>query len=123
MFKVVLCSILLALAACSSTALRPPTMAASDDTQLHAMDLIDSSREFEAAVVGQRLKGSGVDVTVAPDGILVGRALGRPFVGGWVYRKGVLCTSLTEPNLKVAADRKCFRAAVHGREVFLVPLG
>lgn len=111
-----------ALAACGSTALRPPERVASDDHQLYATDLIDSSREFEDEVVGHRLRGEGMDLTVAPDGVLVGRMLGVPFVGSWDYRKGILCTSLTEPNVKRARDRTCFRAAVHGREVLLVPL-
>jgi hypothetical protein len=52
----------------------------------------------------------------------VGEHLGVPFVGSWEYRRGRMCVSMTEDDPGGAADRQCFRAAISGREVTLVPV-
>lgn len=84
-------------------------------------DSLDRRRAFETAIVGQTLQGDGVDVTVLDDGALVGTHLGVPFVGSWEYRRGLFCTSLTGDRVDEAPDRTCYRAAVDGRQITLVP--
>lgn len=100
----------------------PPEAVRSVETQLYARQGIDSRREFERAIVGHELSGSGVEVTVAPDGKLIGMHRGVPFVGSWEYRRDQFCTSLVSDRVRDAPDRRCFRAAVTGREVILVPI-
>ena len=115
-----LCVVCALLSACGGP--RAPETFSSEETRLYAEEAIDRRRDFRRAIEGQTLRGDGVDVTVLPDGVLVGTALGRPFVGSWRYRRGTLCTSLSEPDPRRAADRQCYRAAVNGREVTLVPV-
>lgn len=117
----VVCALLPLLAACGGGD-GPPERFGSEETRLFAQEVIDGRRGFEDAIVGQTLRGDGVEVTVLPDGVLVGTALGRPFVGSWEHRRGVLCTSLSEPSPRRADDRRCYRAAVDGRAVTLAPL-
>lgn len=102
------------LSACTS-----PEVASTDAVQDDAAGL-ERRRAFERAVVGQKLKGDGVDVTVLDGGALVGTRLGVPFVGAWEYRRGVFCTSLSGADVRTAPDRSCYRAAVDGRKVTLV---
>jgi len=104
------------LSACSSAEFAS-TGAVRDD----AVGL-ERRRAFERAVVGQKLQGDGVDVTVLEGGALVGTHLGVPFVGAWEYRRGMFCTSLGGGNVRTAPDRSCYRAAVDGRAVTLVPV-
>ena len=108
-----------ALSACGSDEREPVD---AEATRLYSREELDSRREFEEAVVGQELRGDGVEVTVAPGGALIGTHLGNPFLGSWEYRRGLFCVSLTSDNPRKAADRRCFRAAVHGREVILHPV-
>lgn len=82
---------------------------------------LERRRAFEAAIVGHTLQGDGVDVTVLDDGALVGTHLGVPFVGSWEYRQGLFCTSLSGDRVRDAVDRTCYRAAVDGRQITLVP--
>jgi len=107
------------LAACSGDRGGEPV--ASTETRLFSRDGIDNRSDFEDAVVGHELQGENVDVTVAPDGQLVGTFMGSPFVGGWEYRRGLFCISMTQRDVRRAPDRQCFQAAVSGREVILVP--
>lgn len=115
-----LCVVCALLSACARNV--PPETYAATETRLYADQVIDGRRDFRRAIVGHKLRGGGVDLTVLPDGVLVGTNLGVPFVGSWEYRRDTLCTSLTEPRPRRAADRRCFRVAVNGREVTLVPL-
>lgn len=108
------------LAACSGDRGGEPV--AATETRLYSRDRLDSRSDFEEAVVGHELQGKNVDVTLAPDGQLVGTFMGSPFVGSWEYRRGLFCISMTQPDVRRAADRQCFQAAVAGREVILVPL-
>jgi hypothetical protein len=85
-------------------------------------DSLERRRAFERAVVGHNLQGDGVDVTVLEGGSLVGTHLGVPFVGAWEYRRGVFCTSLSGDDVRDASDRMCYRAAIDGRLVTLVPI-
>ena len=116
-----LCVVFVLLSACGDAA-HPPETAAADETQLFTRDAIDSRREFREAIIGQELRGEGVDVTVGPEGTLVGTYFGRPFLGGWEYRDDLFCVSLTSIRVRRAEDRKCFHAAVSGRSVLLVPV-
>ena len=116
-----LCVVLVLLSACGDPH-RPPEEAGSQETRLYTRDAIDTRREFRDAIIGQELRGEGVDVTVGADGTLVGTYYGRPVVGGWDYDDGEFCVSLTEVRLRRAEDRKCFHAAVSGRSVLLVPI-
>lgn len=111
---------LLGLAACGSGG-APPDSFSATSTLASDADVIDSKKEFENAVVGHQLRGDGVDVVVAPGGLLVGTQFGTPFSGTWEYRRGLFCHSLTG-EVRRAKDRKCFRAAVIGRTVHLVPV-
>jgi hypothetical protein len=104
------------LSACASPEL------ASTDTLRDDADSLERRRAFERAVVGQNLRGEGVDVTVLDGGTLVGTHLGVPFVGSWEYRRGLFCTSLSGADVSKASDRTCYRAAVDGRAVTLVPV-
>jgi len=104
------------LSACAS-----PELSTTDAVRGNAEDL-ERRRAFERAVVGHRLQGDGVDVTVLDGGALVGTHLGVPFVGAWEYRRGLFCTSLAGEPVRDAADRACYRAAVDGRRVTLVPI-
>ena len=116
-----LCVVFALLSACSGTP-RPPERYPAVETQLYSRQVIDTRGRFEEAIVGHELQGDGVEVTVAPDGVLLGENLGRPFVGSWEYRRGEMCVSLTEDHPDGAADRQCFRTAISGREVTLVPV-
>jgi hypothetical protein len=111
----VLCMIIL-LSACGQDRV------ASDDPQRDAAQALDRKRDFEKAIVGKSFRGEGVDVTVAEGGALVGTHLGQPFVGSWEYRRGLVCTSLSSVDVRKAADRTCYRAAIDRREVILVPV-
>ncbi len=93
----------------------------SDDPVRDDADSLDRRRAFDAAIVGHTLQGDGVDVTVLDDGALVGTHLGVPFVGSWEYRRGLFCTSLAGDRVRDASDRTCYRAAVDGRQITLVP--
>lgn len=104
------------LSACAA-----PELASTDAVRDDA-DGLERRRTFERAVVGHRLQGDGVDVTVLRDGALVGTHLGVPFVGAWEYRRGLFCTSLTGNAVRDASDRTCYRAAVDGRRVTLAPI-
>ena len=84
-------------------------------------DSLERRRAFESAIVGHTLQGDGVDVTVLDGGALVGTHLGVPFVGSWEYRRGLFCTSLSGDRVRDAGDRTCYRAAVDGRQITLVP--
>lgn len=95
---------------------------ASTDVVRDDADTLERRRAFERAVVGQNLRGDGVDVTVLKGGALVGTHLGVPFVGSWEYRRGLFCTSLAGDDVRTAQDRACYRAAVDGREVTLAPI-
>lgn len=106
-------------AACGGGIDRGPV--AATETRLYAREGLDSRSDFETAVVGHELRGEGVDVTIAPDGRLIGTHLGRPFVGSWEYRRGLFCISMSQAEVRRADDRMCFQAAVSGREVILVP--
>ena len=46
----------------------PPEEAGSQETRLYTRDAIDTRREFREAIIGQELRGEGVDVTVGADG-------------------------------------------------------
>lgn len=116
-----LCVFLVLLSACGDPH-QPPEEAGAEETRLYTRDVIDSRKEFRDAIIGQELRGEGVDVTVGPDGVLVGTYFGRPFLGGWDYDDGKLCVSLTTVELRRAEDRKCFHAALSGRSVLLVPV-
>ena len=109
------------LAGCGSNALRPPEEASATAVQMNATDHLDGKREFRRAVVGQRLRGDGIDVTVVEDGALVGRQFGQPFVGSWEYVNGAFCTSLRQNDVRNAKDRRCYNAAIHGNEILLSP--
>ncbi len=104
------------LSACAS-----PDFASTDAVRDDA-DSLERRRAFERAVVGHNLQGDGVDVTVLEGGALVGTHLGVPFVGAWEYRRGEFCTSLAGDDVRDAPDRACYRAAVDGRQVTLVPI-
>ncbi len=100
---------------------RAPEQASSIETQLYARETIERRRAFEEAVVGHELRGNGIEVTVAPNGALIGTSLGVPFVGSWEFRRELFCTSLTSQDVRRADDRQCFRVAIAGRELTLVP--
>ena len=99
-----------------------PERFASDDQERDTAEALDRKRDFEDAIVGKSFRGEGVDVTVTEGGALVGTHLGYPFVGSWEYRRGLLCTSLSSAEVRKAVDRRCYRAAIDGREVVLVPM-
>lgn len=120
-YAVVLCSVCAVLSACSDDPYRPDSLDA-DATRLYSRSDLDRRKEFEEAVVGHELRGDGVEVTVAPDGALIGTHLGKPFLGSWEYRRGQFCVSMTTDNPRRAPDRRCFRAAINGREVILHPI-
>lgn len=103
------------LSACAS-----PQFSSVDPVRDDA-DSLERRRAFESAIVGHTLQGDGVDVTVLDGGALVGTHLGAPFVGAWEYRRGLFCTSLSGERIRDAVDRACYRAAVDGRQVTLVP--
>ena len=63
-----LCVVLVLLSACGDPH-RPPEEAGSQETRLYTRDAIDSRREFRDAIIGQELRGEGVDVTVGADGV------------------------------------------------------
>lgn len=109
------CCTIWLLSACAS-----PQFSSVDPVRDDA-DSLERRRAFDAAIVGHRLQGDGVDLTVLEDGALVGTHLGVPFVGSWEYRRGLFCTSLSGDKVREAADRTCYRAAVDGRQVTLVP--
>lgn len=109
------------LAACGGDP-RAPDEAASTETQLYERELIERRRQFREAIVGHKLRGNGFEVTVAPNGALIGTSLGEPFVGSWEYRRDQFCVSLTSQRVRRADDRQCFHAAINGREVILVPV-
>ena len=104
------------LSACGGTPHRPEKVA-SVETRLYSREVVDSRREFQDAIVGHELRGDGVDVTVGPDGTLVGTYFDQPFLGGWDYRDGLLCVSMSQVEVRRAEDRRCFHAAVAGRSV------
>lgn len=112
---------LVLLAACAADPARPPEPAPADSIELSNARALESRRAFEAALVGQRLKGDGFEVTVAENGLLIGRRYGQPFAGTWEFRKGVFCHSLSGQTVKRASDRRCLRTAIDGRTVHLVP--
>ena len=113
--------ILLLLAGCAGETVRTPAPAPADAVEVSSAQALESRRAFESAIVGQRLAGDGVEVTVAENGLLIGRRFGQPFAGTWEFRKGVFCHSLSGEAVKRASDRRCLRAAVDGRTVHLVP--
>ena len=115
-----LCVVCVLLSACAGTPHRPER-ASAVETRLYSRETIDSRSEFKDAIVGQQLRGEGVDVTVGPNGMLVGTYYGQPFLGGWDYRDGEFCVSLSKVEVRRADDRKCFHAAISGRSVLLVP--
>lgn len=110
------------LAGCGGPGLPPPPEnLATTDTILGDSVALESRRAFEEAVVGHRLRGEGVDVVVAPGGVLVGTQFGTPFNGAWVYRGGEFCYALADRVTR--RNAQCFRAALVGRTVHLVPVG
>jgi len=115
-----LCVVCVLLSACGRPD-SPPERVAATESRLYMGRTIDTRRAFEEALVGQALHGDGVEVTVAPNGRLVGQRLGRPFVGSWEYSDETLCVSLTSPDIRRADDRRCFHAALLGDDVILVP--
>ena len=60
-------------------------------------------------------------MTVAEEGLMVGTQFGEPFTGRWTFRDRKFCYSLTG-HPWTSKDRKCFRTAVLGRTVHLVPI-
>ncbi|WP_193139301.1 hypothetical protein [Meridianimarinicoccus sp. MJW13] len=108
-----------ALSACGPA---DPVVLSSDAPVQPGHQELDRGKAFRKAVVGYQLRGDGVDVTVEPDGLLVGTYLGKPFVGSWDYRRGRFCASLQEADLRRAADRRCFRVVTLGRRVILHPV-
>ena len=111
----------LLLAACAAPEPEPPESFTTVDTQLYDSEVLETRKAFVDTIVGHRLRGDGVDVTVARDGLLIGTQFGKPFSGQWTFRDRKFCYSLTG-HPWTAKDRKCFRAALLGREVHLVPL-
>jgi len=109
------------LAACGGPGLpERPDSFATTDTMLADSVALDSRNRFEQAVVGHSLRGEGVDVVVAPGGVLVGTQYGRPFNGAWIYRRGRFCYALEDRVTR--RNARCFHAAVVGRTVHLVPV-
>jgi hypothetical protein len=97
-----------------------PDSFATTETILSDSVALDSRNRFEQAVVGHQLRGEGVDVVVAPGGVLVGTQFGKPFSGAWIYRRGRFCYALEDKVTR--RNAKCFNAAVVGRTVYLVPV-
>lgn len=93
----------------------------SDDSRLGTIAVLERRKAFEEAIVGHTLRGDGIEITIAEGGALVGTSLGQPFVGSWEYRRGLLCTSLLDDDVRDAYDRRCYRAALDGQGIILVP--
>jgi len=114
--KRALCAMLV-LAACGSPP--PPDSFATTDTRLYDSTAIETRRAFEEAIVGHSLRGEGVDVVVAPGGVLIGQHYGNPISGAWVFRRGEFCYALDDRVRR--SSRRCYRVALVGRTVHLVP--
>ena len=106
-----LCVVLVLLSACGDPH-RPPEEAGSQETRLYTRDAIDTRREFRDAIIGQELRGEGVDVTVGADGTLVGTYYGRPFVGGWDYVRIPRHPTAYSSDIRPVAPRASDRSAV-----------
>lgn len=118
-YHILTCMLCAVLPACSSGD-RPEF--SSESSALSDADELARRKAFEEAVVGHKLRGDGVDVSVEPDGVLVGTYLGKPFVGSWAFRRGIFCASMTAADIRKADDTRCFRAVTSGRTLILHPV-
>ena len=75
-----------ALAALTVTAVSTP--AAAD------LQRITDRGTFMSIVQGRELSRLGVSLTVAPNGSIIGRALGRDVTGSWSWENGLFCRTL-----------------------------
>lgn len=55
---------------------------------------IKTRSEFVEKVVGKELTIFGIKVRVAEDGVITGRAFGRPVDGAWKWSDGYFCRDL-----------------------------
>lgn len=90
----------------AAIAVLPPAAARAD-----GFARIESREEFVQLISGRALTRLGINLTVAPDGGIEGRAFGRKVTGAWRWDDGFFCRDLAfgndplEPNCQVVERR------------------
>lgn len=81
-------------------------------TSVAAFDKVKSKSEFMQIVQGKNLTIMGISVNVQSNGIIGGKAYGRPVKGEWRWADGFFCRDLFWGKMDLGPN--CQEVKVHG---------